>query len=248
VRRPLVVLTTATGTLAGLADLLRKDGLQVRETPLLDFAPPPDWARVDGAILRLPEFRAVAFTSPRAARAFADRAAALRVTAPMGIDAWATGPTTAAPLRDLFGDVRMPSSLATMDAGAGSILASAMLAGRVGSPVLFPSGDTRRDELPAVLKAAGIAVEEVVCYRSVIAGDDLTRQATLGADILLVASPKVVSLAARVIPRDERPALVAIGPTTAAAARAAGWAPAGVANRPTVSAVAARIRTLARPR
>ncbi len=247
-RRPLVVLTTASDSLSGLADVLRKDGLEVRETPLLHFAPPPDWSRVDAAIVRLPEFRAVAFTSPRAAQAFAHRAAALRVTAPLGLHAWATGAASAAALHDLFGDVRLPSSLATMDAGAGSILASAMLAGRVGSPVLFPCGDARRDDLPAVLKASGIAVEEVVCYRSVLAGDDVARQATLGAEILLVASPKVASLAARVIPRDERPALVAIGPTTAAAARAAGWAPAGVANRPTVSAVAARIRTLAKPR
>jgi uroporphyrinogen-III synthase len=82
----------------------------------------------------------------------------------------------------------------------------------------------------------------------VLAGDDVARQAVSGADILLVGSPKVAALVTRVIPRDERPALVAIGPTTAAAARAAGWAPAGVANRPTVSAVAARIRLLARLR
>ena len=128
------------------------------------------------------------------------------------------------------------------------MLAGAMLAAGVGSPVLFPCGDTRRDELPAALKASGVAVEEVVCYRSVLAGEDVTRQATRDADILLVASPKVAALVARVIPRDERPALVAIGPTTAAAARAAGWAPAGVANRPTVPAVAARIKSLAKPR
>jgi uroporphyrinogen-III synthase len=238
----------APGSLAGLADLLRKDGLQVRETPLLDFGPPPDWGKVDAAILRLPDFHAVAVTSPRAAKAFADRAAALRVTAPMGLDAWATGEASAAPLHQLFGDVRLPSSLSTMDAGAGSILASAMLAARVGSPVLFLCGDARRDELPAVLTASGITVEEVLCYRSVLAGDDLARKAALGADILLVASPTVAALVARIIPRDERPALVAIGPTTAAAARAAGWAPAGVASRPTVSAVAARIRSLAKPR
>jgi uroporphyrinogen-III synthase len=243
-----VVLTTAAGSLSGLADVLRKDGLDVRETPLLTFGPPPDWARVDAAILRLPEFRAVAFTSPRAAQAFAERAAALRVTAPMHIDAWATGEASAAALHDLFGEVRMPSSLATMDAGAGSLLASAMLASRVGSPVLFPCGDARRDELPAVLKASGIAVEEVLCYRSLLAGDDVARRATLGSDVLLVASPKVASLVARVVPRDERPALVAIGPTTAAAARTAGWAPAAVANRPTVSSVAARIRPLTKLR
>jgi uroporphyrinogen-III synthase len=247
-RRPLVVLTTATGSLTGLADQLRREGLQVRETPLLAFAPPTDWARVDAAILRLPEFKAVAVTSPRAAKAFAARAAALRVTAPLGLEAWATGASSAAPLHDLFGEVHQPSSLATMDAGAGTMLAGAMLAGGVESPVLFPCGDTRRDELPSALKASGIVVEEVLCYRSVLAGEDVTRQATRGADILLVASPKVAALVARVVPRDERPALVAIGPTTAAAARNAGWAPAGVASRPTVSAVMARIKSLARRR
>jgi uroporphyrinogen-III synthase len=242
------VLTTATGSLSGLADQLRKEGLQVREAPLLDFAPPPDWARVDAAILRLPEFQAVAVTSPRAAKAFATRAAALRVTAPLGLDAWATGTATAAPLRDLFGEVRQPSSLATMEAGAGTMLAGAMLAAGVGSPVLFPCGDARRDELPSALKASGISVEEVLCYRSVLAGDDVARQVTAGADILLVASPKVATVVARVIPRDERPALVAIGPTTASAARAAGWAPAAVAHRPTVAAIVARIGSLAKPR
>ena len=247
-RRPLVVLTTADGSLPGLADQLRKEGLQVREAPLLDFAPPPDWAKVDAAILGLPHYQAVAVTSPRAAKAFAARAAALRVTAPMGLDAWATGTATAAPLRELFGEVHQPSSLATMDAGAGTMLAGAMLAAGVGSPVLFPCGDSRRDELPSALKASGISVEEVLCYRSVLAGEEAARQAALGADILLVASPKVATLVARMVPRDERPALVAIGPTTAAAARAAGWAPAAVAHRPTVSAVATRISSLAKPR
>ena len=126
-RRPLVVLTTAAGSLSGLADVLRKEGLDVRETPLLTFGPPPDWTRVDAAMLRLPEFRAVAFTSPRAAQAFAER-----VTAPMHVDAWATCEASAAALQTMMANVRMPSSLATMDAGAGSLLASAMLAGRVG--------------------------------------------------------------------------------------------------------------------
>jgi uroporphyrinogen-III synthase len=122
-----------------------------------------------------------------------------------------------------------------------------MLSAHVGSPVLFPCGDTRRDELPAVLRTGGVAVEEVVCYRSVLASDEEARRAIAGADVVLVASPRVATLAAKVVPRDERPALVAIGPTTAAAARAAGWAPAGVARRPTADAVFERIRALAKP-
>jgi uroporphyrinogen-III synthase len=245
-RAPTVVLTTVPGSLAGLADRLRDQGLSVREAPLLSFGPPADWTPVDRAIFRLPEFQAIAITSPRAAEAFASRVKGHRVNPPAGQEAWAPGSATAGPLRDLFDPVRVPSSLVTLDAGAGSILGSAMLAAHVGSPVLFPCGDTRRDELPSVLRAGGLAVEEVICYRSLLADDDEARRAILGADVLLVASPRVATLAAKVSPRDERPVLVAIGPTTAAAARAAGWAPAGVAKRPTVDAVAERIRTLAK--
>lgn len=245
---PTVTLTTAPGSLAGLADALRAEGLSVREIPLLSFGPPADWTAVDAAILRLAAFAAVAVTSPRAADTFVERVNALRVSPPVGQTAWATGAATARPLRRLYGDVRVPSSLATVDASAGSLLGGAMLAAQVGSPVLFPCGDARRDELPAMLRAAGLAVEEIVCYRSLLAGEDRALEAVNGADIVLVGSPRVASLLAGVSRPGDRPALVAIGPTTAAAARAAGWAPAAVAKHPAVPAVAERIRALARAR
>jgi uroporphyrinogen-III synthase len=245
---PTVVLTTAPGTLAGLADTLRAEGATVRETPLLSFGPPADWGPVDRAIFRLPEFGATAFTSPRAAEAFTTRLALHRVNPPPGQEAWATGAATAAALSSLFDPVRTPSSLVTIDAGAGALLATAMIAGHVKPPVLYVCGDTRRDDVPTVLRAAGVRVEEIVCYRSVVAEPDVMRRAAIGADVLLAASPKVVTMLAKVCPKDERPALVVIGPTTAAAARAAGWAPAGAARRPTVEAVIERIRGLVKGR
>lgn len=245
---PTVTLTTAPGSLAGLADALRADGLSVREIPLLSFGPPADWTAVDAAIRRLGAFTAVAVTSPRAAEAFVERVNALRVIPPPRQTAWAAGAATAQPLRRLYGDVRLPSSLATVDAGAGALLGGAMLAAQVGSPVLFPCGDARRDELPAILRAAGVTVEEIVAYRALLAGEERALEAVNGADIVLVGSPRVAALLAGVSRPGDRPALVAIGPTTAAAARAAGWAPAGVAARPAVGPVAERIRALARAR
>jgi uroporphyrinogen-III synthase len=241
-RAPVVGLTISSGSLSGLADRLRAIGVTVRERPLLTFAAPESWAPLDTALQRLPSYQAVAVTSPRAALAMAQRAEALRVTAPKDLAVWAAGPATAAPLEDRFGPVHVPSSLVTIDAGAGSTLAGAMLASAVRAPVLFPCGDARRDELPAILRASGVAVEEVQVYRSVLADPQSAREAVADTDAVLVASPKVATLLASVTRQGDRPALVAIGPTTATAARRAGWAPDGVARAPAVDAVLERIR------
>lgn len=243
-RAPVVVLTVAPGSLAGLAAHLQAAGAQVREAPLLTLAPPADWKPLDDALRRIVTYTAMAVTSPRTAEAVAARAAAHRIVAPRSLAVWATGEATAAPLQERFGPVQVPSGLVTMDAGAGSSLASALLASGVGSPVLFPCGDSRRDELPAILRASGVTVDEVTCYRSILADDARALAATAEADAVLVGSPRVAQLVARVTRAGDRPALVAIGPTTAAAARAAGWAPDAVAKRPTVDAVAERIRTV----
>ena len=51
-------------------------------------------------------------------------------------------------------------------------------------------------------------------------------------------------LLARACPRGTRPELLAVGPTTAASARAAGWSPSAVASEPTARALASAIRSL----
>jgi uroporphyrinogen-III synthase len=94
------------------------------------------------------------------------------------------------------------------------------------------------------LRDAGVAVDEVVCYRSVLAGELEARRAAQRAQIAIVASPSVADLLARACPPGDRPALLAVGPTTAAAALASGWPPAGVAARPTAEALAAGVRAI----
>jgi uroporphyrinogen-III synthase len=110
--------------------------------------------------------------------------------------------------------------------------------------VLFPCGDHRRDELPARLRAAGIAVDEVVCYGTVLASAEEARDVAADAAVLVVASPTVAKLLAHACATEPRPAIVAIGPTTAEACRAAGWPAGAVAAHPTVDAVRTAVRSL----
>jgi uroporphyrinogen-III synthase len=119
-----------------------------------------------------------------------------------------------------------------------------MLEAGVEGPVLFPCGELRRDELPTRLRHEGLEVDEVVCYRSVLADEAAARAAADRAAILVVASPSVADLLARASLVGERPPMLAVGPTTAAAARASGWAPAAVAARPDIEALVAGVRSL----
>jgi uroporphyrinogen-III synthase len=241
-----VVVTAAEGSFPGLVAALRALSADVEEHPLIAFEPPLDWRPVDEAVRNLGRFDALAFTSPRAAAAFSRRATREAPTAiSSGIPpVWAAGTGTAAALSETLCPVRTPSERAVGELGAAAALARAMLAAGVRGPVLFPCGDIRRDELSTRLRADGVEVEEAVCYRSVLAGEAAARRAAERARILIVASPSVADLLAGACPPGLRPPLLAVGPTTAATARASGWVPAAVATKPTVDALVDEVRAL----
>ena len=245
--RGTVVVTASTGTFPGLIEALHALPVAVEECPLMAFAPPLDWAPVDRALERLSEFDAVAVTSPRAARAFAARVLEREKDdgfAAGRIALWAGGAATAEALGHALGAVRVPASKTSARLGAAAALAAAMLRDGVTGPVLFPCGDLRRDELPARLEDDGIVVEDVVCYRSVLASEGAARAAAERAQVIIVASPSVADLLARACPPGVRPPMLAVGPTTAAAARASGWVPAAVSGRPDAAALATGVRGL----
>lgn len=242
-----VILTASAGSFPGLVAALQAIPVAVEEFPLLTFAPPLDWAPVDAAIRTLPRYGAVAFTSPRSARAFGERLASLTGAPDLAAPVWVAGGGTAQALRDAVGqslEVRQPDPAAVGAGGAASALAAALAESGVAGPVLFPCGDIRRDELPARLRDDGLQVDEVVCYRSVLAGESEARRVAGRGRIIVVASPSVADLLARACPPGVRPALVAVGPTTAAAARAAGWPPDAVSPRPAAGELAGAVRTL----
>jgi uroporphyrinogen-III synthase len=225
-------------------EALRQVPLPVEECPLLTFAPPHDWSPLDRALDEVARYDAIALTSPRAARAFAERWRA-RVREEVSLPpVWAGGPGTVAALTQVSAVVRSPSVNSVGEAGSAAALAAAILEAKVRGPVLFPCGEVRREELTARLRNEGIEVNEVVCYRSVLAGEPAARAAAERAGVLVVASPTVADLLARACPPEVRPALVAVGPTTAASAQASGWAPDAVAPRPTVEALVGTVKSL----
>jgi uroporphyrinogen-III synthase len=242
-----VVVTASAGTFPGLSAALKGIPVAVEECPLMSFAPPLDWLPLDRALELATEYGAVVFTSPRAAQVFAERLKARGMTWDCGLGmppVWAAGPATSAALHGALGSVRLAIGRKTGKLGAAKVLARAMLEEKVRGPVLFPCGESHRDELPAELRESAIAVEEIVCYRSVLAAVPEARLAASRATILVVASPSVAALLARACPRSPRPELLAVGPTTADSARSAGWPPAAVASEPNTRALVSAVRSL----
>ena len=227
-----LVVTSAEGSFEGLEPIAEMTGWSVRRSPLIRFAPPEDWSSLDHALRHLDTFSAVAVTSPRAAAVLADRLP----HQPVATTAWAVGERTARELRASFREVR------TLNAepggpGRAEALAAMMLEAGVGGPVLFPSGSMSREGLVGALEAAGVTVERVICYRTVLASPASARDACGGADALLVASPSVVGLLSGAVPAVGRPWLLAAGPTTADAARREQWSLVATAEAPTVAGI-----------
>ncbi len=244
-RTETVVVTASAGSYPGLAEALGKLAVSVEEYPLLNFRPPSDWLPVDLALDQLGSYDAVVLTSPRAAAALADRIAyrgdpTSRLGHPPSV--WAAGSATASALHGALGPVRTPTAEQSGRVGAAEALAIAMIDAQVTGRVLFPCGDSRREELPDRLRREGIEVEEVVCYQQLLASESDACAAAGRGTVLVVASPSVANLLIRACSPDSRPDLIAAGPTTAASARASGWSPAAVALQPTVEAVTAAVR------
>ena len=238
-----IVITASAGSFPGLAEALSAPGRTVTEEPLIRFSAPSDWTSLDQALDALHQYQAVAVTSPRAAAAFILRLTHRGIRWPFvnAPTVWAAGAATAAALGGNLGLVRTPDEREIGSSGAANALAQLMLESRVSGRVLFPCGSTRRELLSHRLRTEGVSVDEVVCYQSVLADASEAKAKAAVATLLIVASPSVAHLLIGACPPGSRPDLIAVGPTTAAAARDGGWEPAAVASYPARDAVVAAV-------
>jgi len=221
-----IVLTREAAQCRAWAGALESAGVSVLELPLLRYAPLTPPADLDPAA-----FDWILFTSPQGVRAFAD-AGLSPGGARLGALGFGTGGGTAAVLADYgWRD----------DLGArcrdGAELARAFVdAGAAPARVLLPGPDHRLSEPAAGLRAAGCTVVEMPLYRTeAIPAGDLPRDPFAEGDLVFFASPSAVRAFAAAYA--QRPPCVAIGETTADAARAAGFDPL-VADAPDLSAMA----------
>lgn len=183
-------------------------------------------------IQRPEEYAGLTLTSPRTVAALKD----FDLAAWRNHPAFVVGPRTAAEARRL--------GLRTMgeESGSADDLADMIAARSFERPLLFLCGDRRRDTIPDRLRAAGVAFDELVVYRTTGDAEALAEAVEPPPDWIVFFSPSGVETADVLAgPSWNRIFHAAIGPTTAEALRTAGLAPAAVAEAPTPEALAAAL-------
>ncbi len=239
-----VVVTRGAGGEDSLAPRLRDLGATVLEFPAIALAPPEDAAPLDAALRDLGRFAWVAFASGNAVERTVARLDALGIPRGLLSDLRlaCVGSATAARLEAL---VRAPDLVPSEHTGAA--LAASLSRHVAGRSVLVPRAADGRPELVGGLRAAGAEVVAPVAYRTVPTppgslaplGDLL---AAGSVDAVTFASPSAVrsvvaALGSRA-PLLGKVLLGAIGPTTAAALRQAGFTPGVEPGEQTAGALA----------
>ncbi|MBA3456765.1 MAG: uroporphyrinogen-III synthase [Deltaproteobacteria bacterium] len=226
-------------------------GLEIVAMPLTRTEPPRD----PGALTRALEaggHAAILIASARGAAALIEAVSGARIR-PTLPEVWAVGPAT---LRALVtGGIAALHPAAAHD---GPALAHELIRERelAGLRVLVPRAEDGREEPMAILRAAGVTVDDVIVYRTVTAPQDdpaLVRGRDLlladAADLCVVFAPsQVTALTALVGPLAQRTTrFAAIGDTTAAVLHEAGVTNVAVATTPTPEGLANAIAAVYPP-
>ncbi len=143
-----------------------------------------------------------------------------------GVRTWAVGPATAGAMRRELG---LAADIVAAVATGEGLVAEAKRVGVSGARFLFPAAEQARRVVPEGLAALGASVDEVAAYATVPTTSAVSRLLTAqeeGLSLITLASPSatsalVTALGAAGLALDTWP-VAAIGPTTAAAAVAAG--------------------------
>jgi uroporphyrinogen-III synthase len=243
-----ILVTREAEKARATADAVRAAGAVPVVFPTLEIVPPVDPAPLQAAARGLSGYAWVVVTSPTGARVFREALVAAGVAhLPGGPRLAAVGRATAAALAPSGDGVLVPPPDRE---DADGLLEALLATGAVPGPVLAVRAETGREVLIDGLRDAGATVDAVVGYRTVTA-----RRTPAEVDALTAAPPDAglflspsafTGLLAILGPERARAFLArcppaAIGRTTAAAIREAGFPPLCVAPEPTVDALLAAV-------
>lgn len=223
-----IVATRAPEQTGELVRKLNARGAEVLLFPMVRFAPPQDWAPLDGALRRLNEFDAVLFLSANAVRYVFERCRHLGVKFGVGEKPQpfvaAVGPTTE---RALIEEGTRPNYVGRERTGESL---ARELAPRVENrAVLLPRSDRGNEAVSVALRKFGARVTEVTAYRTALpekvdaAVTDRIRRGDV--DVVMFASPSAVQNFVATLGREDVSKITktvnfaAIGPTTAQSLR-----------------------------
>jgi hydroxymethylbilane synthase len=226
-----IAVTRADTASSTFADHLRTLGVTPILVPAIAIAPPEETAPLDAAIAGIDRYDWIVFPSANAVESFFARRAALGiVTTPFASARIAAiGPGTAAAL---IAAGRAPDHVATTHTAEAL---AADLPNVAGTRILIPASDIARPTLADGLRARHAHVDVVVAYRTQPAdpanGAQLATLIQTGTlDAITFTSPSTVQHTVAMLATSgvvlashtPRPAIICIGPVTAAAARASG--------------------------
>lgn len=223
-----IVVTRAPEQARELTDALERLGAQVLLLPLISFAPPEDWQKLDEQLRRLDWFDAILFLSQNAVRYIFDRCAQLGIQCETAGTSnrliAAVGKATARALKEK--GIRVNH---VVEKGTGEALAHELRGPLAGRRVLLPRSDRGDRRIAQALRESGANVTEVISYRTLesadLDADILAHVRRADVDAIVFASPSAFQNFRALIGESEIASLaprvdfVAIGPTTAVAIR-----------------------------
>jgi uroporphyrinogen-III synthase/uroporphyrinogen III methyltransferase/synthase len=247
-----VLVTRAAHQASKLSDGLRALGAEPVEVPVLEIRPPISFDPLDAALRQLDSYDWLILTSANAARALAERAAALRIplAQPVRLKVAAIGEATAEAARKAGLQVAL-----VPEAYVAESLVEGLLARAAGQRILLARAAVARDVIPDALRQAGAEVDVVDAYRNVLpeaAPEQLRRAIADGLDAATFTSSSSATHLAEAArkagiewPFEGVPA-VSIGPITSQTLRDLGWPPAAEASPSDIPGLVAAIERMLR--
>jgi uroporphyrinogen-III synthase len=182
-------------------------------------------------------------TSPRAAEALGS----VLERRPAAQAAWGRKPVLVVGPRTAGGVRRLGLQPEGEQSGSAEALAGYLAARPLPGPLLFLSGNRRREVLPASLAASGLAFEELCVYETRVEDAPAAASLPLPAWIVFFSPSGVEALEAGAGASWASARKAALGATTAAALAGAGWQVDVVAARPTPEALAQALLDVGAP-